>query len=123
MRLALVLLAMLLLVSACRRPGGIPLLSQPEDAQPAFAHDLDGLAEDAGPVSVSGVVLEQHDEGRLLLVDDGTGLVFVRLPEPTPMIAGLYLSAWGPVERDGERFTVRATEWLYDSTAVPVRSD
>jgi len=123
MRFVPLFLALLVVLAGCRRPAGIPLLSGPEEAQPTLAHDFDTLAENVGPVSVSGIVLEQHDNGQLLLLEDATGLVFVRLPEPTPMIAGLYVSAWGPVDRDGEHLVVRATEWLYDSTAVPVRSE
>ena len=91
------------------------------DMHAATAEQVDTLAVDTH-VSVSGTVIEQDGEGRLT-IDDGTGLVRVELPESPPLLTGQWLLASGMlVERDGLPL-IEASEWLYDSTAVPVRSD
>jgi uncharacterized protein YdeI (BOF family) len=91
------------------------------DMEAATAHQLDTLSTEA-QVSVSGTVVEQDGEG-IILLDDGTGLVRIELPERPPLLTGQQLLASGTLtQRDGLPL-IEATEWHYDSTAVPVHSD
>jgi predicted small lipoprotein YifL len=118
------LLLVLLTLAACGREGpALPFMGGDPDVQTLNADQLDTLTVNGVTVSVSGTVLDQDETGRRLIVDDGTGLVQVELPEAVPMLSGLRFSAWGPLERRDDGPVVRATEWLYDSTAVPVRSE
>jgi hypothetical protein len=123
------------------RPGAVPGLAlalllgcrdAPQDRKlPAFtgstpAAALDTLAGDEPvEVSVAGHVAEATD-GRLLLLDDGTGIAAVRLPDtiaaPTPVPVGTRVLAQGLLRREDGAPVVLAEEWHYDSPGAPVRS-
>ena len=83
---------------------------------------LDTLAERSA-VSLSGRVLDHAAGERELVLDDGTGLVRVRLPEDPPGLVGHRLFVQGALLRDDGTPLVEAAEWLYDSTAISVHSD
>lgn len=111
-------------LAGCGRDAGPPAppgLEIEREIEAATALQLDSLAAAGAQVSVSGTVLEQ--EGRLVVLDDGTGLIRVDLPEEPPLMTGQRLLASGHLIDNGGAPRLRATEWLYDSTAVPVRSD
>lgn len=109
-------LGMMLALAACR-PAPERKLPSFDRAQPIAA--LDSLA--GREVSVSGVVADPHD-GTHLPLDDGTGRVTVALPEPVPLPVGTRLMAQGTVRDTPAGRVLEAELWLYDSTAVPVRS-
>jgi hypothetical protein len=119
------LVALLLLsTSACKRDRAVPVpkfLGGDEEVAAATATELDSLAAQGAFVSVSGTVLEQ--DGRDVLLDDGTGLIRVHLPEQPPLMTGHRLLASGRLSDEDGAPRLRAAEWLYDSTAVPVHSD
>lgn len=77
--------------------------------------------EDGAVVSVGGTVLEQ--DGRRIVLHDVEGPIHVETPESLPLLTGQRLLVTGSVTRDGDMRLVRATEWLYDSSAVVVRSE
>ncbi len=114
-------LAALIVLGGCGEGGlDTPFFSDP-DIRSSTATELDSLVADGSWVSISGKVIEQY-EGELL-VDDGTGLIQVALPEDPPLLTGQWLFAAGSLtERDGLPL-LQASEWLYDSTAVTVHSD
>jgi len=102
---------------------GLSLPGFERDLEVTTADQLDSLAAAGGPVSVTGTVVEESGDGSPLLLDDGTGLVAVALPDTPPGLTGHRLFARGPlVERDGQ-LVLEAVEWLYDSTAVRVHSE
>jgi len=91
----------------------------------ADAAALDTLAgERPVEVSVSGRVAEPPD-GRHVLLDDGTGLARVVLPDTVEVPVGARFAARGLLRREdgaaGGVF-VEAEEWLYDSAAALGRS-
>lgn len=95
-----------------------------DGSTPAAA--LDTLAgEHPVEVSVSGFVAEPTD-GRLLLLDDGTGRARVKLPDtltaPSAVPVGTRVLAQGLLRRTDDGPVVEAEEWHYDSRAVPSRS-
>src|SRR5690606_9779896 len=87
---------------------------------------LDTLAgERPVEVSVGGHVAEPP-AGRLLLLDDGTGIAYVVLPDTIaaapPVPVGTRFLAQGLLRRIDGLPVDEAEAWYYDSTAVPVRS-
>jgi hypothetical protein len=84
---------------------------------------LDSLAASGAQVSINGRVSDQRAGERVLTLDDGTGLVRVELPEALPMLVGQRLFVQGTLRQEDGRPVLDAAEWLYDSTAVSVRSD
>ncbi len=119
MRLALVLV---FLLAACTADSpSVPALNAPP-LRPTTIAALDSLGA-AGPVdaSVSGQVTEHAAGARTLVLDDGTALIRVALPEAPPSLVGHRLFVRGVVEDGGA--VLRAVEWLYDSTAVSSRSE
>ena len=117
-------LAGLLLLGCREAPRDRKLLPPFAGSTPAAA--LDSLAgERPVEVSVSGYVAEVP-EGGLYLVDDGTGIARVALPDtiaaPPPVRVGSRFLAQGLLRRVDGLPVVEAEEWHYDSTAVPVRS-
>lgn len=125
MRRSLALGLAVLVLSSCREPS--PDRKRPPlyaGSTPAAA--LDSLAGDRPvEVSVSGYVADETD-GRVFLLDDGTGLARVALPDtlsaPTPLPVGTRMLAQGLLRRVRGAPLVEAEAWHYDSTAVPVRS-
>lgn len=112
----------LVFLAGCRGDGpGLPIPGLEGPVEPATATALDSLAEAGARVSISGTVLEQ--DGTDLLVDDGTGIIRVELPEAPPLMTGHRLLASGRLDMEDGFPRLRAAEWLYDSTAVPVHSD
>lgn len=109
-------LGIVLTLAACR-PTPERKLPDFDQAQPIAT--LDSLF--GREVSVSGIVADAHD-GTHVPLDDGTGRVTVALPEPAPLPVGTRLLAQGVVQETSEGPVVEAELWLYDSTAVPVRS-
>lgn len=119
---ALLVIALAMALTACERPASPFSLGGEPEVHPTFVDQLDQLADENASVSVSGIVIEQEgDNGRRLVLDDGTGLIWVEMPEPPPPLVGLYFSASGPLERQEHGVVLQAREWLYDSTAVPAR--
>ncbi len=113
----------LLLLCACEgAESPLPAALTEEASRPATAAGLDSLA-DGAEVSLSGLVLDQPAGEARLVLDDGTGLVVVETPEPLPALGGLRLFVRGTLARRDGAPVVEAVEWLYDSTAVPVRPD
>lgn len=118
------LLVSVLLLAACGDDVPAILDPTPEpETQPATAAGLDSLAREGVPASLDGRVVEQELGARRLLLDDGTGLVWVELPEAPPPLVGRRLFVRGPLVEDDSALVLRAVEWLYDSTAISVRSD
>ncbi len=122
MRLSLLLIGSLALVFTGCEPdaGPLPALDAPPLHITTVAA-LDSLPE--AEVSVNGRVLEQAPRARELVLDDGTGLVRVTMPETPPSLVGHRLFVRGVLRADGGQPVIEAVEWLYDSTAVSVRSD
>lgn len=120
----LLLLASALLLAACGDEApGLPEALKPEpETQPATVAGLDSLAQQGIPASLDGRVLEQEPGARRLLLDDGTGLVWVELPEAPPSLVGRRLLVRGPLAEEDSALVLRAVEWLYDSTALSARS-
>ncbi|NNF57406.1 MAG: hypothetical protein HKN04_04120 [Rhodothermaceae bacterium] len=73
-------------------------------------------------VSVDGVIADKRDDGRLLLLRDATGGVRVVLPDSLALPVGARLLVQGLLRRPRGTALLEAETWLYDSTAVPVRS-
>lgn len=118
MRLAVLFLALLLV--GCERdtaPTVTPIESGPETTTVSA---LDTLS---GEVSINGRVVDQRAGDRTLVLDDGTGLVRVDLPEVLPVLVGQRLFVQGTVRQQDGAPVLDAEEWLYDSTAVSVRSE
>lgn len=117
----------LLLLLGCREAPQERKLLPPSRVVDAAA--LDTLAGDRPvEVSVSGTVAEAP-EGPSVVLDDGTGRVRVVLPDTVRVPVGTRFAAQGLLRREGRRgdggpagVFVEAEAWLYDSTAVPVRS-
>jgi len=116
------LLGLLLLVAGCRSGDGPTTTSPDEQALTAPIAALDTFAE-RGMVSINGRVLDHALGERELVLDDGTGLVRVRLPEDPPGLVGHRLFVRGTLHHTGDSPVVEAVEWLYDSTAISIRSD
>ncbi|HLT46382.1 MAG TPA: hypothetical protein VK002_04065 [Rubricoccaceae bacterium] len=114
-----------LLLLGCREAAEHRKLPPPfAGSTPATA--LDTLAgERPVEVSVGGHVAEPP-AGRLLLLDDGTGIAYVVLPDTIaaapPVPVGTRFLAQGLLRRIDGLPVVEAEAWYYDSTAVPVRS-
>ena len=110
-----------LFFSACEPDAArLPTLEAP-DLHTTTIAALDSLA--GGEVSVNGRVLDQVSGERTLVLDDGTGLIRVAMPETPPSLVGHRLFVRGTVEERSGKPVLEAVEWLYDSTAVSVRSD
>lgn len=89
------------------------------------AATLDTLAIPEGfarEVSVNGVLAEQRDDGRVVLLRDATGGIRIVFPDSLPLPVGARLRVQGLLRRLDETALLEAEHWLYDSTAVPVRS-
>ncbi len=115
-------LGLLLLAAGCRSGDG-PAATDPDDQSlTASIAALDTLAE-RGTVSITGRVLDHALGERELVLDDGTGIVRVRLPEDPPGLVGHRLFVRGTLHHDDDSPVVEAVEWLYDSTAISIRSD
>ena len=80
---------------------------------------LDGFARE---VSVGGVIAEKREDGRMVLLRDASGGIRVVLPDSLPLPVGTRLLVQGLLRRPHGLPLVEAELWLYDSTAVPVRS-
>jgi len=119
MRFALPLCFALLLVG-CERDTAPTLASDISRAESTTISALDSLA---GDVSINGRVVDQRSGERTLILDDGTGLVRVDLPEALPILVGHRLFVQGTLRREDDGPVLDAQEWLYDSTAVSVRSE
>jgi uncharacterized protein YdeI (BOF family) len=118
MRLALLLFALLFV--GCERddaPALAPIGSGPASTTVSA---LDTLS---GEVSINGRVIDQRAGDRTLVLDDGTGLIRVELPEALPVLVGQRLFVQGTVRRADGAPVLEADDWLYDSTAVSVRSE
>lgn len=120
MRLAL-LFVLVLLFAGCTRDAETLGGADAADLAPTRVSALDSLAE--GPVSINGRVIDQTAGSRTLVLDDGTGLVRVELPEVLPVLVGQRLFVQGTLRRDDGQPVLDAAEWLYDSTSVSVRSE
>lgn len=122
MRRSLSLIGILaLLFTACDRDTvSLPTLDAPE-LRTTTISTLDSLA--GTEVSVNGRVLDQTVGTRHLVLDDGTGLIRVTMPETPPGLLGHRLFVRGTVGEDDGHPVLEAIEWLYDSTAVSVHSD
>src|SRR5690606_29089000 len=111
-------LLVLLLLGGCREA------PQPRKVPPPYAGSPPPAAFDslAGgrPVEVSG---SGHGadptDGRLLLLDDGTGVAFVLLPDtlaaPPALPVGTRVLVQGLLRRVDGRPVVEAEQWHYDS--------
>ncbi len=110
-----------LIFTACE-PETVPLPTL--DTPPLHTTTVSALDSLVGTeVSVNGRVLDQTAGTPTLVLDDGTGLIRVAMPETPPGLVGHRLFVRGTVtEADGQPL-LEAIEWLYDSTAVSVRSD
>jgi uncharacterized lipoprotein YajG len=114
------LLALVVLLIGCAREPATPA----DDAAalaPTTVSALDSLV--GSTVSINGRVIDQTAGDRTLVVDDGTGLVRVKLPEELPILVGHRLFVQGTLRREGDSPMLEASEWLYDSTVVSVRSE
>jgi hypothetical protein len=60
------------------------------------------------------VVIEEDD--RLLVLQDASGLVQVRLADAPPPLYGERLLVQGTLQESDGGLLIDATEWLYDST-------
>ena len=96
----------------CSRPG--PGADAPTQVLPIGGLDTLGGGDYDGVVSIGGVVLETDE--REVLLQDGSGLVRVRLRETPPTLDGQRLLVQGLLQRDGDGLRVDADEWLFDST-------
>lgn len=117
MRFAPFLLALLFV--GCEQDAAPTLNPTLSRAEPTTVSALDTLS---GDVSINGRVVDQRAGDRTLVLDDGTGLVRVELPEALPVLVGHRLFVQGTVRREDGDPVLDADEWLYDSTAVSVRS-
>jgi hypothetical protein len=115
------LLVFALLLAGCNRDGAAPAGDAAGDLAPTTVSALDSLS--GGTVSVNGRVIDQPRGARSLVLDDGTGLVRVELPEELPDLTGRRLFVQGTLHRKDGHPVLEASDWLYDSTAVSVRSE
>lgn len=117
-------LILVVLFAACGEDSPLPLgKADDEVVTPTTVSALDSLADLDGMVSINGRVSDHAENERELLLDDGTGLVRVRMPEDLPPLVGHRLFVRGTLRRSDGAPVLQAVEWLYDSTAVSVRSD
>ena len=122
MRLAL--LTLLIFLAACGDDTRLPLRSDADEAtKTATVSALDSLADEDGLVSINGRVADHAEGERDLILDDGTGLVRVEIPEDLPSLVGQRLFVRGEVRRNDGEPVLDAVEWLYDSTAISIHSD
>lgn len=123
MRFRLLIVFSVLTLAACG-DAEVPLVGVPDpEVAPTSVAGLDSLVGRNVEVSVNGQVVTQQRGERRLLLDDGTGLVYVELPEAPPLLVDRRLFVRGPVVRRDSLVVVEAVEWLYDSTAVSGRSE
>ncbi len=116
-------LALALLLVGCKRDAVTVTGTDAFDLTTTTVSALDSLAGSDVQVSVNGQVVDQREGERVITLDDGTGLVRVELPETLPMIVGQRLFVQGTLRREDGHPVLEAVEWLYDSTAVSVRSE
>lgn len=112
----------LLLMAGCQADPSPRKL--PADAGAVEIAALDSLSDPGRRpirVALSGVVADPHD-GREVALTDPSGTVLVRLPTPIGLPVGARLQVRGLLISTPDGLVVDAIEWLYDSTAVPVRS-
>ncbi|MDX1439080.1 MAG: hypothetical protein R3284_04170 [Rubricoccaceae bacterium] len=83
--------------------------------------ELSPDSHDNVEISITGNTVEPEG-GSVLLLDDGTGVIDVVLPETLLVRVGTRVSAQGILQFDGLRPLLVAQQWYYDSTRVPVRS-
>lgn len=120
----LVLLLLLVLLTGCDRTSPKPLVDLGQDMPtPTTISALDSLVGEDGSVSINGLVTDHVADARELILDDGTGLVRVEIPEDVPGLVGHRLFVRGELQREDGNPVLRAVEWLYDSTAISVHSD
>src|SRR5690554_2453281 len=115
-------LLLVLLLAGCRDEAA-PDEAAPPATTTTIVSALDSLAGSGAPVSINGHVVDQRPGERELTLDDGTGLVRVELPETLPLLEGQRLFVQGTLRREDGLPVLAAAEWLYDSTAVSVRSE
>lgn len=109
-------------LAACGGDAPAPLADLATDtAEPTTISALDSLGE--GSVSLNGRVADHAAGERTLVLDDGTGLVRIRLPETPPVLVGHRLFVRGQLRQSDDGPVLDAAEWLYDSTAISVHSD
>lgn len=120
MRLALPF-ALALLLAGCTRDADAPAGADTPDLATTTVSALDSLV--GTQVSINGRVIDQRAGSRTLVLDDGTGLIRVALPEALPILVGHRLFVQGTLRRDNGSPVLEAAEWLYDSTAISVRSE
>ena len=117
-------LALLVFLAACGEDTRLPLGNDADEATTtATVSALDSLADEDGLVSINGRVADHAEGERDLILDDGTGLVRVEIPEDLPSLVGQRLFVRGEVRRDDGTPVLDAVEWLYDSTAISIHSD
>lgn len=121
MRVAVLLLVLFFV--GCRGGDDAPARTDTLALTTTTVSALDSLAGSNAQVSVNGQVVDQRPGERVLTLDDGTGLVRVELPEVLPLLVGQRLFVQGTLHQEDGRPVLNAAEWLYDSTAVSVRSE
>lgn len=90
------------------------------EVRSAMIAELDTLSG-ASTVAITGTVVEL-DGQRSALVHDQSGSVRVEFPERVNVAEGTSLAIQGVLSHTDAGPVVSARTWLYDSTAVPVRS-
>lgn len=115
------LIVLALLLAGCERDIDVLPGADESGLAPTTVSALDSLV--GRTVSINGRVVDQRADTRTLVLDDGTGLIRVTLPEVLPVLVGQRLFVQGTLRRDDGSAVLDAEEWLYDSTAVSVRSE
>lgn len=111
----------LVALAGCAPDADAPAEDGASGLAPTTVSALDSLAGET--VSINGRVIDQQAGDRTLVLDDGTGLVRVELPEVLPILVGRRLFVQGTLRRNDGAPVLEAAEWLYDSTSVSVRSE
>ena len=117
-------LTSLFLLAACGGDTALPIGNADDDVVlTTTVAALDTLIDADGTVSINGRVADHATGERSLILDDGTGLVRVEVPEDLPSLVGHRLFVRGAVRGDDGAPVLEAVEWLYDSTAISIHSD